>query len=628
MSILKVQDFPTDPTTAVFTGAEPVNSVFAGPASGAASAPAFRPLVPDDIPSGVKLINANYTVTGADNGLLLVSNVSGSITVTLPNPPPLSSFDISIENPTPGALSISPNGLLLDGSASSLSVSKNQGLYIATDGVNYYSQRGMGTGGGGGGTPGGTTGQLQYNSSGAFAGAAGSSVAASGAIGLGAAPAAGYDLDVTSSAANGGTVHVAKQLTVDATAQAVNALVVNSPDSSHFPLQINRGSTSYYVNVDPTSNKLEFSGGSGWNLQYDGTSLFVPAGNISALGGYGIFYGFGTGTSPASGYDLDVTSSSHNGGTAHVAKSLTVSGSPATVSLDLTGSSTSSPALIQGTGSGVLRFGDGWEGMQMAPNAETQIFSYWGLRLQGQRNTTPPAFISSTANDPSVTIDAPMGGTGPTLLVNGVANFSASPTVTTPSGTNASVTVVESGTPGNFCQMALVEVGANYFTDAVVADGVVRATTGKSLRLGTGVGVSSLVLSGGKVTGVSGVATVGMGVPAIVAFFSAALSGSTSYTGTLLATAPVGDYRVSAIMFNTSTVASTTISLTVTFRANAATITLTVCPPTAVTTGNTYLPMNNIVFRHDDATQNITYTVTSTVAGTVIFTHLYLERLV
>src|SRR5215472_10779461 len=215
MSILKVQDFPTDPTTAVFTGAEPVNSVFAGPASGAASAPAFRPLVPDDIPSGVKLINANYTVTGADNGLLLVSNVSGSITVTLPNPPPLSSFDISIENPTPGALSISPNGLLLDGSASSLSVSKNQGLYIATDGVNYYSERGMGTGGGGGGTPGGTTGQLQYNSSGAFAGAAGSSVAASGAIGLGAAPAAGYDLDVTSSAANGGTAHFAKSIKID-----------------------------------------------------------------------------------------------------------------------------------------------------------------------------------------------------------------------------------------------------------------------------------------------------------------------------------------------------------------------------------------------------------------------------
>ena len=589
MSILKVQDFPTDPTTAVFTGAEPVNSVFAGPASGAASAPGFRPLVPDDIPSGVKLINANYTVTGADNGLLLVSNVSGSITVTLPNPPPLSSFDISIENPTPGALSISPNGLLLDGSASSLSVSKNQGLYIATDGVNYYSERGMGTGGGGGGTPGGTTGQLQYNSSGAFAGAAGSSVAASGAIGLGAAPAAGYDLDVTASAANGGTAHVAKSATfgVAGTAQDTVILIGNASTNPGSSKQTQLGVTSSNSVRGVAASLLGVAdAGFAWQTAID------TSGNMGVANGL-------------------------------IAKSVT---SPA-INLDFTGSSQASPALIQGINvvSGTasrISVNNGADGIQGGYGVQTQLFGYQGLRLGGNRNTTPPAFVVGTGNDPSVTIDAPLLGTGPTLQVNGLA------TVSTPSGTNASVSIVESGTPGNYCQIALVEVGANYFTDAVVADGVVRATTGKSLRLGTGVGVSSLVLSGGKVTGVSGVATVGMGVPAIVAFFSAALSGSTSYTGTLLATAPVGDYRVSAIMFNTSTVASTTISLTVTFRANAATITLTVCPPTAVTTGNTYLPMNNIVFRHDDATQNITYTVTSTVAGTVIFTHLYLERLV
>jgi len=138
-------------TLTLTKASEAANTVWAGPAADSAGVPGFRALVPNDIPSGVTLISSNYMVTGADNGMLLVANVSGALTITLPNPPPLASFDVSIENPTPGSLSISPNGLLLDGSAGSLTVTKNQGLYIATDGVNYYSERGMGTGGGGGG---------------------------------------------------------------------------------------------------------------------------------------------------------------------------------------------------------------------------------------------------------------------------------------------------------------------------------------------------------------------------------------------------------------------------------------------------------------------------------------------
>src|SRR5262252_3045691 len=144
MSILNVQDFPIDPTPGI-ASTEPANQVFAGPAAGAAAAPIFRALVPDDIPSGVTLISASYSVTRVDNGMLLVSNVSGALTVTLPNPPPLSSFDVSVENPTTGTLTLNPNGLLLDGSGSNLNVGKNQGLHIYTDGANYYSQRGMAT---------------------------------------------------------------------------------------------------------------------------------------------------------------------------------------------------------------------------------------------------------------------------------------------------------------------------------------------------------------------------------------------------------------------------------------------------------------------------------------------------
>jgi len=210
-------------------------------------------------------------------------------------------------------------------------------------------------------------------------------------------------------------------------------------------------------------------------------------------------------------------------------------------------------------------------------------------------------------------------GTGPTLQVNGLA------TVSTPSGTNASVSIVESGTPSNYCQIALVEVGANYFTDTVVADGVVRATTGKALRLGTGTGTSSLVLSGGKVTGVSGVNTVGMGVPAIVAVAGAGTSGSTSYAVALLTPGPVGNYRASAFAYNT-TAASGTIGITITFRSNTVVQTLTVCPAVTVGAANTWT-QGTLVFRHDLATANISATVNVSVAATNVFYYVFLEQL-
>jgi len=100
---------------------------------------------------GVSLLSANYAVTAADNGKLLVTISSGSITFTLPNPPPSPNFVVYVDNPTPGTLSVSPNGLLMDGASGSLSVGHGQGAMIATDGVNYYTERGMATGGGSGG---------------------------------------------------------------------------------------------------------------------------------------------------------------------------------------------------------------------------------------------------------------------------------------------------------------------------------------------------------------------------------------------------------------------------------------------------------------------------------------------
>lgn len=104
--------------------------------------------VSGNVPStgGVSVKTANYTVTAADCGLLIVANSSSAIAFSLPPTSPFSKWQVQFANIGTGALTISPNSLQLDNATSSLTLSQNQGISISTDGTNYFSERGMGSG--------------------------------------------------------------------------------------------------------------------------------------------------------------------------------------------------------------------------------------------------------------------------------------------------------------------------------------------------------------------------------------------------------------------------------------------------------------------------------------------------
>lgn len=93
--------------------------------------------------AGVNSQTVGYTPVLADSGKMIVMNGS-SLTLTLPNPPLAPNWSISITNLNGTALTISRNGLLIDGVSSNLSLATNLGVTILTDGTNYFSQRGIG----------------------------------------------------------------------------------------------------------------------------------------------------------------------------------------------------------------------------------------------------------------------------------------------------------------------------------------------------------------------------------------------------------------------------------------------------------------------------------------------------
>lgn len=67
--------------------------------------------------------------------------------LTLPANPPSSVWYIAVENTGTQTLTVNPNGKKLDGSSSSLLVPTGQGLFIFTDGLNYYTERGLSSAG-------------------------------------------------------------------------------------------------------------------------------------------------------------------------------------------------------------------------------------------------------------------------------------------------------------------------------------------------------------------------------------------------------------------------------------------------------------------------------------------------
>lgn len=92
---------------------------------------------------GVNVQTVGYTILSTDAGKIVVLNDASPATFLLPNPAPSSSFAVYVQNVGAGLLTLSPNGLTLDTSASSITIPTGQGTYISTDGTNYFTSRGL-----------------------------------------------------------------------------------------------------------------------------------------------------------------------------------------------------------------------------------------------------------------------------------------------------------------------------------------------------------------------------------------------------------------------------------------------------------------------------------------------------
>src|SRR5258708_39926144 len=82
---------------------------------------------------GVVVKTADYTAVAADCGKLIVFNSSGAHTLTLPAASPFAHGNIGVQNIGSGTVTISPNGLHLDGTASSLTLAQTQRLSLSND---------------------------------------------------------------------------------------------------------------------------------------------------------------------------------------------------------------------------------------------------------------------------------------------------------------------------------------------------------------------------------------------------------------------------------------------------------------------------------------------------------------
>ena len=94
---------------------------------------------------GVNKQTANYVILSTDAGKIVSMNSSSATTLKLPAASPGANFNVYVENIGTGICTLDPNGLNLDGSASTVTLPQNQGMYISSDGTNYFSERGLAT---------------------------------------------------------------------------------------------------------------------------------------------------------------------------------------------------------------------------------------------------------------------------------------------------------------------------------------------------------------------------------------------------------------------------------------------------------------------------------------------------
>lgn len=92
---------------------------------------------------GVLVKTGNYSAISSDDGKLIVFNSASAVSYTLQSPPPSSTWNVHVENIGAGLLTINRNTLTIDGAASNLDIVTSQGVYLGTNGSNYYTERGI-----------------------------------------------------------------------------------------------------------------------------------------------------------------------------------------------------------------------------------------------------------------------------------------------------------------------------------------------------------------------------------------------------------------------------------------------------------------------------------------------------
>ena len=148
-SIFTVTGSPvtTSGTLTATLATETANYVFAGPTSGAASAPSFRALVSTDIPAlsyqsvaaPTTVTTATYSISTTD--LWVINNYAGSLTLTLPTASSYSGRVLNIQNYQAfTVVSASSNVVQIDGSATNTSIllaSSGDRCTLVSNGTNW-----------------------------------------------------------------------------------------------------------------------------------------------------------------------------------------------------------------------------------------------------------------------------------------------------------------------------------------------------------------------------------------------------------------------------------------------------------------------------------------------------------
>lgn len=124
------------------TGSGGAGVVLISPIGGGAGVPTFRKITLADSPSvgdvTVATKTVSYPATAADNGTWFIFNSASPVTLTLPAAAPTVPWWVGAINIGAGLLTISPNGLNLNGAGASTTLKTGQGTKVVTDAANYF----------------------------------------------------------------------------------------------------------------------------------------------------------------------------------------------------------------------------------------------------------------------------------------------------------------------------------------------------------------------------------------------------------------------------------------------------------------------------------------------------------